>query len=147
MSSGLDARYMISKLRPTTFEVVSLTTIATPHQGQYIFYFLHHIFTTIWLIIFIQARLWPTIFLNGWAVRYNQFTLRDSSLPVIEERLSQLYFILGRLGLQNGAFKQLTRKYLAQTFNPDVVNVDNVKYKLTNAVPKNASPVQLADIN
>lgn len=72
--------------------------------------------------------------------------MKDSSLPIIEERLSQLYFILGRLGLENGAFKQLTRKYLAHTFNPDVVNVDSVKYRLTNAVP-NAYPVQLADVN
>ncbi|EFR03053.1 hypothetical protein MGYG_06051 [Nannizzia gypsea CBS 118893] len=78
------SKYMISKLLPTTFEVVSLTTIATPH--------------------------------------------RDNSLLVIEERISQAYFLLGCLGLENGAFKQLTRKYLAQTFNPDVVNVDNVKY-------------------
>ncbi|KAF3891848.1 Triacylglycerol lipase [Trichophyton interdigitale] len=94
--SGLDARYMISKLRPTTFEVVSLTTIATPHQGS---------------------------------------AVADYILEWLgEERLSQLYFILGRLGLENGAFKQLTRKYLAHTFNPDVVNVDSVKYYSYGAV-------------
>jgi hypothetical protein len=32
--SGLDARYMISKLRPTRFKVLSLTTVATPHRGR-----------------------------------------------------------------------------------------------------------------
>jgi triacylglycerol lipase len=31
---GLDARYMISRLRPNTVEVLSLTTIATPHRGS-----------------------------------------------------------------------------------------------------------------
>ena len=32
MKGGLDARYMISVLRPTEFKVKSLTTIATPHR-------------------------------------------------------------------------------------------------------------------
>ncbi|KAM5461549.1 lipase 2 [Microsporum ferrugineum] len=94
--AGLDARYMISKLRPTTFEVVSLTTIATPHQGS---------------------------------------AVADYTLEWLgEERLSQAYFILDRLGLENGAFKQLTRKYLVQTFNRDVVNVDGVRYYSYGAV-------------
>ncbi|KAF4617017.1 hypothetical protein G7Y89_g15132 [Cudoniella acicularis] len=31
---GLDARYMISQLRPENVNVVSLTTIATPHRGS-----------------------------------------------------------------------------------------------------------------
>ena len=31
---GLDARYMISRLRPDNVEVLSLTTIASPHRGS-----------------------------------------------------------------------------------------------------------------
>ncbi|KAK2875203.1 hypothetical protein FQN49_001696 [Arthroderma sp. PD_2] len=94
--AGLDARYMISKLRPTTFEVGSLTTIATPHQGS---------------------------------------AVADYTLEWLgEERLSQAYFILDRLGLENGAFKQLTRKYLTETFNPNVINVDGVKYYSYGAI-------------
>jgi triacylglycerol lipase len=31
---GLDARYMISRLQPDNVEVLSLTTVATPHQGS-----------------------------------------------------------------------------------------------------------------
>ncbi|KAF2119473.1 Alpha/Beta hydrolase protein [Lophiotrema nucula] len=31
---GLDSRYMISRLKPTDFNVLSLTTIATPHHGS-----------------------------------------------------------------------------------------------------------------
>ena len=31
---GLDARFLISRLKPTTFKVRSLTTIATPHRGS-----------------------------------------------------------------------------------------------------------------
>lgn len=33
LDSGLDARYMISCLKPAEVEVLSLTTIATPHRG------------------------------------------------------------------------------------------------------------------
>ncbi|KAK2762428.1 hypothetical protein FQN53_007532 [Emmonsiellopsis sp. PD_33] len=32
--AGMDSRYMISRLRPTKFRVMSLTTIATPHRGS-----------------------------------------------------------------------------------------------------------------
>ena len=32
--SGLDARYMLSRLKPPTVDVLSLTTIATPHRGM-----------------------------------------------------------------------------------------------------------------
>lgn len=31
---GLDSRYMISRLRPLDFDVLSLTTVATPHRGS-----------------------------------------------------------------------------------------------------------------
>ena len=32
--SGLDARYMISRLEPLNVNVLSLTTIASPHRGS-----------------------------------------------------------------------------------------------------------------
>ncbi|KAL4954903.1 Alpha/Beta hydrolase protein [Aspergillus filifer] len=32
--AGLDSRYMISRLKPKDFKVLSLTTIATPHRGS-----------------------------------------------------------------------------------------------------------------
>ena len=32
--SGLDARYMISRLQPNNVKVLSLTTVATPHRGS-----------------------------------------------------------------------------------------------------------------
>lgn len=41
---GLDSRYMISQLRPTSFTILSLTTIATPHRGSS---FADHLFETI----------------------------------------------------------------------------------------------------
>ena len=32
---GLDSRYMISQLKPPNVDVLSLTTIATPHRGLF----------------------------------------------------------------------------------------------------------------
>ena len=32
--SGLDARYMISQLKPPNVKVLSLTTVASPHRGS-----------------------------------------------------------------------------------------------------------------
>lgn len=32
---GLDCRYLASKIRPTAFKILSVTTIATPHHGSY----------------------------------------------------------------------------------------------------------------
>lgn len=34
MEPGLDCRFLITHLKPTTFKVRSLTTIATPHRGS-----------------------------------------------------------------------------------------------------------------
>ncbi|KAA6416082.1 MAG: alpha beta-hydrolase [Lasallia pustulata] len=34
MNSGLDSRYMISRLKPPNVKVLSLTTIASPHRGS-----------------------------------------------------------------------------------------------------------------
>lgn len=42
--SGLDARYMISQLKPENVKVLSLTTIATPHRGSA---FADHVFERI----------------------------------------------------------------------------------------------------
>lgn len=39
---GLDARYMISQLRPENVKVLSLTTIASPHRGSYFADFILH---------------------------------------------------------------------------------------------------------
>lgn len=43
-SRGLDARYMISQLKPENVKVLSLTTIATPHRGSA---FADHVFERI----------------------------------------------------------------------------------------------------
>lgn len=87
---GLDARYMISRLRPKKFKVLSLTTIATPHRGS---------------------------------------TVADYVLERIgDERLPQLYYTLGKLKVETGAFSQLTRKYMEDTFNPATPDVEDVRY-------------------
>ncbi|OJJ48108.1 hypothetical protein ASPZODRAFT_130036 [Penicilliopsis zonata CBS 506.65] len=87
---GLDSRYMISRLQPKEFDVLSLTTIATPHRGS---------------------------------------AVADYVLDQIGvERLPQIYYALNRLKVETGAFEQLTCKYMQETFNPTVPDLENVRY-------------------
>ncbi|KAJ5659032.1 hypothetical protein N7507_005483 [Penicillium longicatenatum] len=44
------------------------------------------------------------------------------------ERLPQIYYALNRLRVETGAFGQLTRKYMSETFNPNTPNVEDVRY-------------------
>ncbi|KAJ5757105.1 uncharacterized protein N7511_007287 [Penicillium nucicola] len=46
----------------------------------------------------------------------------------VAERLPQIYYALNRLKVETGAFEQLTRKYMTETFNPKVPDVDDVRY-------------------
>ncbi|RAL08640.1 triglyceride lipase [Aspergillus homomorphus CBS 101889] len=45
-----------------------------------------------------------------------------------DDRLAQLYYALERLGIESGAFAQLTRDYMQNTFNPATPDVDDVRY-------------------
>ncbi|OQD72549.1 hypothetical protein PENDEC_c020G03021 [Penicillium decumbens] len=44
------------------------------------------------------------------------------------DRLPQIYYTLNRMNVQTGAFSQLTRKYMSDTFNPNTPDADNVRY-------------------
>ena len=87
---GLDARYMISRLKPPNVDVLSLTTIASPHRGSA---FADYVFSQIG--------------------------------PV---RLPKVYRALDIMKLETGAFSQLTRKYVRETFNPATPDLEGVKY-------------------
>ncbi|KAF2736491.1 alpha/beta-hydrolase [Polyplosphaeria fusca] len=87
---GLDSRYMISHLKPTNFNVLSLTTVASPHQGSA---FADYMF--------------------------------DSIGPMHTKRI---YKVLERFGFETGAFSQLTRRYMQETFNPETPDIECVKY-------------------
>ena len=65
--------------------------------------------------------------------------LREFPKPLTRdpgERLSQLYFVLDRLGLENGAFKQLTCEYMREEFNPKTPNIEDVRYALLLRINK-----------
>ena len=87
---GLDARFMISRLKPPNVDVLSLTTVASPHRGSA---FADYVFDQI-----------------GSA------------------RLPKIYRALNALHLKSGAFSQLTRKYMHETFNPMTPDLDGVRY-------------------
>ncbi|KAF2707224.1 alpha/beta-hydrolase [Pleomassaria siparia CBS 279.74] len=87
---GLDSRYMISCLKPTDFNVLSLTTIATPHHGSA---FADYMFESIG-----------------------------------PRQIKRLYKILEYFGFETGAFSQLTRQYMKDSFNPRTPDIEGVEY-------------------
>ncbi|CAI7576390.1 unnamed protein product [Penicillium glandicola] len=42
------------------------------------------------------------------------------------DRLPQIYYALNRLSVETGAFAQLTRKYMTESFNPNTPDMDDV---------------------
>jgi triacylglycerol lipase len=87
---GLDARYMISHLRPANVAVHSLVTVASPHHGS----------------------------------SFADFLFQE----IGNDRLPGLYKLVGRLGMETGAFEQLTTTYMAKNFNPRTPDNPNVRY-------------------
>ncbi|KAF2668809.1 alpha/beta-hydrolase [Microthyrium microscopicum] len=88
--AGLDSRYMISQLKPSSVKVMSLTTIATPHRGSG---FADYVFDTIG-----------------------------------PQHAPRIFKAMESVGLETGAFTQLTRKYMTKTFNPKTPDLDSVRY-------------------
>ncbi|KAJ5895573.1 Arrestin-like N-terminal [Penicillium taxi] len=52
------------------------------------------------------------------------------------DRLPQIYYTLNKLNVQTGAFAQLTRKYMTETFNPNTPDAEDVRYFSYGAVVK-----------
>lgn len=87
---GLDARYMISRLKPDNVNVLSLTTVATPHRGS----------------------------------AFADFVFQELG-PLY---IPRVYKLVERFGFGTGAFKQLTRKYMREEFNPRTPDAPGVRY-------------------
>ncbi|KAI1130090.1 Alpha/Beta hydrolase protein [Nemania abortiva] len=87
---GLDARYMISHLRPANVAVRSLVTVASPHHGS----------------------------------SFADFLFQE----IGHERLPEIYKLLERVGMETGAFEQLTSTYIKDNFNPRTPDDPEVSY-------------------
>ncbi|KAI6712618.1 triacylglycerol lipase [Diplocarpon mali] len=87
---GLDARYMISRLQPDNVNVLSLTTIASPHRGS----------------------------------SFADFVFEEIGPSYVPH----VYNMLQRVGIETGAFKQLTRKYMQEEFNTKTPDAPGVRY-------------------
>ncbi|KAJ8123538.1 hypothetical protein ONZ43_g544 [Nemania bipapillata] len=87
---GLDARFMISHLRPTNVAVRSLVTVASPHHGS----------------------------------SFADFLFRE----IGDQRLPEIYRLLERVGMETGAFEQLTSTYMENSFNPRTPDDPRVSY-------------------
>ncbi|CEL06771.1 Putative Triacylglycerol lipase [Aspergillus calidoustus] len=51
-----------------------------------------------------------------------------------DDRLTQLYYLLEKIQIESGAFSQLTREYMENTFNPNTPDVGDVRYFSYGAV-------------
>ncbi|PBP25470.1 triacylglycerol lipase [Diplocarpon rosae] len=87
---GLDARYMISRLQPDNVNVLSLTTVASPHRGS----------------------------------SFADFVFQEIGPSYIPH----FYKLFERVGMGTGAFKQLTKKYMQEEFNPRTPDARGVQY-------------------
>lgn len=97
---------MISQLKPPHVKVLSLTTIATPHRGSA---FADYIFERV-------------------GRQYQSPQSIVSRFNVVEAVYTpRIYKVLESFGLETGAFSQLTRQYMENTFNPKTPDVEGVK--------------------
>jgi triacylglycerol lipase len=95
---------MLSQLKPSNVDVLSLTTIATPHRGSA---FADYMFDTIG--------------------RTCLCVRRGSRLILPAMRVKRLYKVMNYFGLETGAFSQLTRQYMTETFNPKTPDREGIK--------------------
>ncbi|ORY62991.1 Alpha/Beta hydrolase protein [Pseudomassariella vexata] len=106
---GLDARHMISHLRPKDVNVVSLVTVASPHHGS----------------------------------AFADYLIEE----IGPDRLPSLFKFVHGLGMETGAFSQLTQKYMSNDFNPKTPNDPDVRYFSYGAMmgrPPILSPFRLS---
>ncbi|KAI9880808.1 MAG: hypothetical protein M1830_000244 [Pleopsidium flavum] len=103
---GLDSRYMISQLKPPDVKVLSLTTIASPHRGQY------------------RSTGYRLQLTNIVGSAFADFCFDR----IGTERLPRIYKALEFLRMETGAFSQLTRKYMREEFNPKTPDREGIRY-------------------
>ncbi|KAJ5681472.1 Arrestin-like N-terminal [Penicillium maclennaniae] len=60
--------------------------------------------------------------------QFKVLSLTTIATPHRADRLPQVYYTLNRMKVETGAFSQLTRKYMSETFNPNTPDVDGVRY-------------------
>ncbi|KAH9459301.1 hypothetical protein MJO29_010394 [Puccinia striiformis f. sp. tritici] len=120
---GLDARYLISHLKPKTYNPISLTTICTPHRGSP---FMD------WCRANIGVGL-STSPEDDKRTKSIPFSLKEPLLkPNTSEQLGYLPNNLLKVLLLNildsPAYSNLSTHYLIDHFNPTTPNHSNVKY-------------------
>ncbi|KAJ5341855.1 Arrestin-like N-terminal [Penicillium brevicompactum] len=60
--------------------------------------------------------------------KFKVLSLTTIASPHRADLLPQIYYALNRLNVETGAFSQLTRKYMTETFNPNTPDVEDVRY-------------------
>ncbi|WWD20187.1 hypothetical protein CI109_104663 [Kwoniella shandongensis] len=134
---GLDCRYLISHLKPTTYTPVSLTTIGTPHRGSP---FMDWCAANIG-VGSAAAVANATAALTGSGSKALPFSLKSPLLarpPQPENGKQRKVDAIGSLAagltsyllsiFDSPAYSNLTTSFLRDHFNPNTPDVDTVKY-------------------
>lgn len=140
---------MISKLKPTEFNVRSLTSIATPHRGMLWPYILN-VNSAEYQYRFRDCRLlyepsrcqwyapiYSFLILLAQTI-YNIISGTDNnglSFILKVARLRKLSKSVDRIHVDARAFSQLTRRYLEEEFNPNVPDIEGVRWVKQNSLP------------
>jgi triacylglycerol lipase len=98
---------MISQLKPPNVKVLSLTTIATPHCGSA---FADYMFDAIGRMCIDNTVI---------------FFATDGIIAINTPRM---YKALEFIGMETGAFSQLTRQYMSENFNPKTPDAEGIKF-------------------
>lgn len=117
---GLDARYLISKIRPKEYTPVSLTTITTPHRGSAFMDYLNGHFG---LGYFDEKSVITNTENDSNLLSKNH----DPNNEKTESQADSNRTVLSKL-LDYPAYSNLTTSFLKNQFNPNVLDVPNVRY-------------------
>ncbi|KAL3469444.1 Alpha/Beta hydrolase protein [Aspergillus californicus] len=88
-----------------------------------------------YMISHLKPKDFKVLSLTTIATPHRGSALADHVLQQVgDDRLAQLYYLLEQIKIESGAFSQLTREYMDQTFNPSTPDVEDVRYFSYGAV-------------
>jgi len=104
---------MISRLKPENVKVLSLTTVATPHRKLFTLKTTHS-----------NSSLYPDTSKPIGGSSFADHIFKGIGLP----NIPKVYKALDFIGMETGAFQQLTQKYMSESFNPRTPDVPGIRY-------------------
>ncbi|KAL4991775.1 Alpha/Beta hydrolase protein, partial [Aspergillus falconensis] len=112
-------------------------TIASAAQGREVNIVAHSMsgLDSRFMITHLKPKEFKVLSLTTIATPHRGSAVADYVLQQIgSDRLAQLYYLLEKVRIESGAFSQLTREYMKNTFNPQTPDIEDVRYYSYGAV-------------